>query len=73
MRRKTVDENRFQALGTKNEKNLGSGQLPTYMDIDTCSLPKKSVVGEASVRKKAASLPKTILNDKASARFNALH
>ena len=43
------------------------------MDIDTCSLPKKSVVGEASVRKKAASLPKTILNDKASARFNALH
>ena len=25
MRRKTVDETRFQALGSKNEKNLASG------------------------------------------------
>ena len=33
MRRKTVNEVRFQALGTKNEKNMASGQLPTYLEM----------------------------------------
>ena len=28
-----------QCLGSKNEKNLASGQLPDYMEVKRCSLP----------------------------------
>ena len=60
MRRKTEDELRFQGLGTKNEKNLGSGQLPSYLELNQCNLPSQGMVnaGDPS-RKKAISLPKS--------------
>lgn len=73
MRRKTVGELRFQALGSKNEKNLGSGQLPTYLDSNmNCSIPAVSRVTNANVNKKQLSLPQSTMKDRIDARFKNL-
>ena len=64
MRRKTEDELRCRALGTKNEKNLASGQLPSYLELTKCSLPSGGMVNAGSPsRKKAMSLPGSGLID----------
>ena len=72
MRRKTVDEFRRQALGSKNEKNFGSGQLPAYLDVAKCSLPAHTAVQNTPDRKKALALPKSGLFDKKQMRFDML-
>ena len=72
MRRKTVDELRRQALGSKNEKNFGSGQLPAYLEVAKCSLPAHTAVVTTPDRKKALSMPKSGLMDKKQMRFDML-
>ena len=42
MRRKTQAELLHQGIGSKNEKNFGSGQMPTNFDLKRCSLPSHS-------------------------------
>ena len=72
MRRKTVDEVRRQALGSKNEKNFGSGQLPAYLEVAKCSLPAHTAVQTTPERKKALGLPNAGLFDRKQARFDML-
>ena len=71
MRRKTVDELRFQALGTKNEKNLCSGQMPTYFDQANCQIPSGARIATSIVQKKKFS-PPNAKKEAAPPRFGTL-
>ena len=57
MRRKTQQELKNQGLGTKNEKNLNSGQLPAYFEMKRCSLPDHGTINFTQSRKQALDEP----------------